>query len=86
MDSDDIFFDFVSKFDDTFKQLSKSRKIEFINHFISKTCDSNDLNHLIKLSDSYKSDFIMVLPVEVVEIIFSYLNALQLSQCCKVKN
>ena len=84
MANDNTYLDFVSKFDDFFKQLSESRKNEFINHFIRKTCDQNDLIKVIKLTDTFKTDFVMLLPIEIVEIIFSYLDAFQLSQCCKV--
>ena len=86
MDSNQVeFLKFKLDFDQIYKKFPSNRRKEFISHFLVQSCESEDLAHLIDLIDLYKTDFVRILPVEIVEKIFSYTEAKDLFECCRVR-
>ena len=71
-------------FEEDFKKLETKEKQAFIDSFL-KLCEPNDLFYLNDKLEKYKKDFICLLPIEIVEIIFSYLDWQSLLSCCQVK-
>ena len=73
-----------SDFEENFKSLEVKEKRLFIENFL-KICDPAELFYLDSELDKYKRDFICLLPIEIVELIFRYLDWESLLLCCQVK-
>jgi hypothetical protein len=76
---------FLTKFDSIYKNLSITERKEFINHFLKQSCESNDLAYLAQEIEKLKTDFIKILPIEIIESIFFYVEPNSLFQCCQVR-
>ena len=71
-------------FEEDYKKLETKDKQAFIDCFL-KLSEPNDLFYLNDKLEKYKKDFICLLPIEIVEIIFRYLDWQSLLSCCQVK-
>ena len=71
-------------FEEDYKKLERNAKQEFMDRFL-KICEPDDLFYLNNKLENYKKDFICSLPIEIVEIIFSYLDWKSLLSCCQVR-
>jgi len=74
----------LCNFEEEYKKLDIREKQKFIDRFL-KICEPDELFYLDDRLDKYKKDFICLLPIEIVEIIFGYLDWKSLLACCQVK-
>ncbi len=79
---EDLFLNYNLKQFKSFAIASKERT-QFIRSFLS-VCESNDLMYLAKKLDEVKKDFVLLLPLEIIEIILGFLDAKSLIKCCQV--
>lgn len=64
-------------------KLNPNERRKFIDKFL-KICQPNDLNYMTEKLDEFKTDFLSLLPIEIVENILGYLDWKTLLNCCQV--
>ena len=80
--------DLKSRLELTFKSLESitaQERTDFIHKFID-LCSPSDLAQVNMKLEELKRDFICMLPIEIVEVILSYLDWKSLLNCCQVNS